>query len=178
MKGKLSFIQKLLYPQTKYLGVSVYVFLLLTSLTSCAPVISPKVLMTVDRTITFEQILSNPDAYKNKMVLLGGTIIKTINLPDETLIEVIQHPLNRRLRPYNPAASKGRFLILLKEFKDPAIYSNGMLITVAGELVGTQQRPLGESNYSYPVVLPKEYPIQEPNRPYNIHIGLGVGTTF
>ena len=157
---------------------SVIYLLLLTSLISCAPVISPEVLKTVDKTITFEQILTNPDAYKNKMVLLGGTIIKAINLPDETLIEVIQQPLNSRNMPKNPEASKGRFIILFKEFKDPAIFSQGRLITAAGEITGFQQRPLGEANYNYPVIYPKEYHLWKTYRGNDIQIGIGIGTSF
>lgn len=157
---------------------SVIYLLLITSLISCAPVISPEVLKTVDQTITFEQILINPDAYKNKMVLLGGTIIKTINLPDETLIEVIQQPLNSRNMPKNPEASKGRFIILFKEFKDPAIFSQGRLITAAGEITGSRQRPLGEANYNYPVIYPKEYHLWKSYGSPGIQIGIGIGTSF
>ena len=151
--------------------------LLLTVLSACAPVISPEVLKTVDAVITFEQVLKNPDAYKGKTVLLGGTILKTINLPDETLIEVMEQPLDRRNRPVNPGASKGRFIILFKEFKDPAIYT-GRLITVAGEVTGSQLRPLGETNYNYPMISPKEYYLWKPYEGPAIHIGVGVGTTF
>ena len=151
---------------------------LLTVVSACAPVISQGVLKTVDETITFERILANPDAYKGKIVLLGGTIVKTINLPDETLIEVIQQPLDRRNMPINAEASKGRFIIVFKEFKDPAIFSPGRLITVAGEVIGSQTRPLGETNYNYPLLTPKEYYLWRPYEGPSIHIGVGVGTTF
>ena len=152
--------------------------LLLTVLSACAPVISPEVLKTVDALITFEQVLKDPDAYKGKTVLLGGTILKTINLPDDTLIEVMEQPLDRRNRPVNPGASKGRFIILFKEFKDPVIYSTGRLITVAGEVTGSQLMPLGETNYNYPMISPKEYYLWKPYEGPAIHIGVGVGTTF
>jgi len=151
---------------------------LLTVVSACAPVISQGVLKTVDETITFERILANPDAYKGKIVLLGGTIVKTINLPDETLIEVVQQPLDRRNMPINAEASKGRFLILFKQFKDPAIYSAGRLITVAGEIGGSRTRPLGETQYHYPVILPKELYLWRPSGGPDFHIGIGVGTTF
>ena len=151
---------------------------LLTVVSACAPVISQGVLKTVDETITFERILANPDAYKGKIVLLGGTIVKTINLPDETLIEVVQQPLDRRNMPINAEASKGRFIIVFKEFKDPAIFSPGRLITVAGEVIGSQTRPLGETNYKYPLLTPKEYYLWRPYEGPSIHIGVGVGTTF
>lgn len=152
--------------------------LLSTFLTACAPVISQGVLKTVDQTITFEQILANPDAYKGRIVLLGGTIVKTINLPDETLIEVVHQPLDRRNMPINPEASKGRFIILIKQFKDPAIYSAGHLITVAGEAIGSRTRPLGETQYHYPVILPKELYLWRFYEGPDFHIGIGVGTTF
>lgn len=153
-------------------------FSLLTIVSACAPVISPEVLKAVDQTIAFEQILKNPDIYKGKMILLGGTIIKTINLSNETLIEVVQQPLSRGNMPKDPEASKGRFIIIFKEFKDPAIFSPGRLITVAGEVIGSQTRPLGETNYNYPLLTPKEYYLWRPYEGPSIHIGVGVGTTF
>ncbi|MBI3399631.1 MAG: Slp family lipoprotein [Deltaproteobacteria bacterium] len=162
---------------TKVLQFIPYYFLLAVVI-ACAPVISPEVLKTVDQTITFEQILKNPDAYKGKTILLGGTIIKTTNLPEETLIELVQQPLSRRNMPHNPEASKGRFLILFKEFKDPAIYSAGRLITVVGEVIGSQARPLGETNYKYPLISPTEYYLWKPSEGPSVHIGIGVGTTF
>ena len=153
-------------------------FSLLTGVSACAPVISQEILKTVDPAITFEQVLKNPDANIGKTVLLGGTIVKATNLSDGTLIEVIQQPLNTRYMPINPEASKGRFIILFKEFKDPAIYSAGRLITVVGEVIGSQTRPLGETHYQYPLISPTEYYLWKPSQGPSIHIGIGVGTTF
>lgn len=168
---------KLLQNSSRVLQFTNYYFLL-AALIACAPVISPEVLKAVDQTIAFEQILKNPDIYKGKVILLGGTIIKTINLPNETLIEVVQQPLSRRNMPKDPEASKGRFIIIFKEFKDPAIFSPGRLITVAGEVTGSQIMPLGETNYNYPLLTPKEYYLWRPYEGPSIHIGVGVGTTF
>ena len=151
---------------------------LLTVVNACAPVISQEILKTVDQAITFEQILKSPDTYKGKTVLLGGTIVKATNLSEGTLIEVIQQPLNTRYMPINPEASKGRFIILFKEFKDPAIYSAGRLITVVGEIIGSQTRPLGEAHYQYPLISPTEYYLWKSSQGPSIHIGIGVGTTF
>lgn len=151
---------------------------LLTMVSACAPVIPQEILKTVDQTITFEQLLKNPDANIGKAVLLGGTIVKATNLSDGTLIEVIQQPLNTRYMPINPEASKGRFIILFKEFKDPAIYYAGRPITVVGEVIGSQTRPLGEAHYRYPLISPTEYYLWKPSQGPSIHIGIGVGTTF
>ena len=153
-------------------------FSLLTGVSACAPVISQEILKTVAPAITFEQVLKNPDANIGKTVLLGGTIVKATNLSDGTLIEVIQQPLNTRYMPINPEASKGRFIILFKEFKDPAIYSAGRLITAVGEVIGSQTRPLGETHYQYPLISPTEYYLWKPSQGPSIHIGIGVGTTF
>lgn len=168
---------KLLQKFTKVLLPAAYC-LLFAVLTACAPVISQGVLKTVDRTIAFEQIMKNPDAYKGKAVLVGGTILKITNLPDKTLIEVIQQPLDRRNMPESPENSKGRFIVVFKEFKDPAIYSPGRLITVAGEMIGSQARPLGETNYNYPLLSPIEYYLWKPYGGPDIHLGIGIGTTF
>jgi len=47
----------------------------------------------------FEQVLGNPQAYKGRIVLLGGDIIEIQNLPDRTIIVVLQRPLGFNKKP-------------------------------------------------------------------------------
>ncbi|NVL93312.1 MAG: Slp family lipoprotein, partial [Desulfobacterales bacterium] len=61
--------------------------------------ISSRALREVDQSLSFERLLDDPEAYKGKTVLVGGTIINTRNFPDRTLITVLQRPLGFRNKP-------------------------------------------------------------------------------
>jgi outer membrane lipoprotein len=132
----------------------------------------------VDRSITLQDIQANPDRFVGKMVLLGGQIIATSVKKEETWVEVIEKPLDRKDKPKDTSVSHGRFLILFKGFMDPAIYSPGRKITVAGEVHGRKVLPIKEVAYSYPVIVPKEHHIwkyEEPDHGPWFSFGVGVG---
>ena len=59
----------------------------------CASAVSRETLKEVDHSIQFEELLKNPEAYRERTVLLGGDIIETQTLPEKTLIVVLQRPL-------------------------------------------------------------------------------------
>jgi outer membrane lipoprotein len=148
-------------------------------LAGCAPVISRGALKQVDQSLTFEQLLENPEAYRGKTVLLGGNIIETQNFSDRTLITVLQSPLDFRKKPAVEDKSRGRFIVYVSGFLDPAIYRNGRKITAVGSVVGEEVRPLGEIEYSYPVIEKKElylWPTEESSlgEP-SVHFGVGIG---
>jgi len=148
----------------------------------CATVISPESLQQVDQNVNFEQILENPDAYRGRIVLLGGDIIETKNLPEKTEIIVSQRSLDYRKKPNAGSTSKGRFILSVPRFLDPAIYKPWRKLTVAGEVAGKEVRPLGDREYTYPVITEKElylWPSEEyhPMGP-SLHFGIGVGLGF
>jgi len=158
------------------------VALAILGVTGCAAVISQDTLKTVDKEIRFEQILENPDAYRGKLVLLGGEIIKTENVPDKTVITVLQRSLGYNQKPDSEGESKGRFIVSTPDFLDPAIYRPGRKITVVGSVMGKEVRPLGELEYVYPVIEKKElhiWPVEgAPATSPRFHFGIGIGKTF
>ena len=42
-----------------------------------APIFPPEVLEKVDRTVSFEQVVSHPDQYKGRVVEVGGEILNS-----------------------------------------------------------------------------------------------------
>jgi outer membrane lipoprotein len=144
----------------------------------CAPVISPKALKEVDQSVRFEQVLEDPDAYKGKIVLLGGEIIKTENLPEKTLIIVLQRSLGSRKKPISEGESKGRFIVTAPGFLDPAIYRPRRGITIVGVVEGKEVRSLGELEYTYPIISKRElhiWPSEDSSEEPRVHFGIGIG---
>ena len=127
---------------------------------SCAP-FSGEVMQEVDKTLTFEEVQKNPDAYQGKTVLWGGLIIETTNRQKETILKVRETELDMEKRPTNMDRSKGRFLIRYTGFLDPLLYKEGREVTAVGEIGGAEILPVGNSQYSYPVVLAREIHLWE-----------------
>jgi len=151
-------------------------------LAGCAPVISKGALNEVDQDLRFGQLLENPEAYRGKTVLLGGNIIETQNFSDRTLIVVLQRPLGFRKKPTEEDVSRGRFIVYVPGFLDPAIYRPKRKITVVGSVIGKEVRPLGEIEYSYPVIEKKELHLWPAEESYvtgpRLHFGVAIGTGF
>jgi len=155
------------------------IFLILTILifAGCAPVISDSAIKDVDRGLTFTEIIKNPSQHKGTAALLGGRVIGVSNRENITLVEVLQFPLSRRMRPRTRKGSKGRFIFRVKGFLDPLVYK-GRLITIAGILDEPMTRPLGKAKYTYPVIESREFHLWkyrgESSSPITIGIGLGI----
>lgn len=143
MKGKLFIL----------LGISTLTF-------SCVP-LSREVMRQVDENLTYQLVQQDPERYRGKTVLWGGVIIETTNRKDETLIKVSATELDMEKRPKNLDRSAGRFIVRYGGFLDPVIYKQGREITVGGEIIGQEILPLGETQYSYPVLSAKEIHLWE-----------------
>lgn len=139
-----------------------FVIIFILFLTSgCAHIISQETLKKTDAQITFKMLLSEPDAYKGRVVLVGGEIIETTNTQEGTLITVMQKPLDKFGIPVEKDISEGRFIISYPGFLEPKIYAPGKKITVAGEVIGSKKMALGKMEYLYPLLLPMEMKLTE-----------------
>lgn len=152
--------------------------LALTAIIGCAHVISREVREEADRELTPEILFRDPDAYKGKIVILGGVIISSKNTDKGTHIEVLQNPIDSRGRPEDTDVSYGRFLIFYEGYLDTAIYSMGRKVTVVGEVLGKKTRPLGEVQYSYLLIKSKELHILKPRSGYPVRFSIGIWKTF
>ena len=143
---------------------------ILAVLVGCTPVMSPQLMDQVDRTLDYRAIAADPPGAKGKTVLLGGTIVQTVPKPGLTEIEIVQKALDSSEAPRLTDRSEGRFLVVSERFLDPAVYSPGRDITVAGEVADPQTRRIGEIDYRYPVVQAIELrlwrPLGPPEYPY------------
>jgi outer membrane lipoprotein len=169
MSGACSMPRKLVYlkislkfPQgiwrlmeKKIYGAWLVTFFILV-IAGCAPVISKEIRDQVAQDLSFKEVLQDPEAYRGKMVLWGGEIIKAENQKEGTLIEVLQKPTDREGRPRAVDQSDGRFLALYDGFLDVAIYARERKVTIAGEIKGKRVLPLGDIQYAYPLILVRQ----------------------
>jgi len=144
---------------------------------ACGSVISPQVQSLADPELSYAKLTSNPEAYVGKVVIIAGTIIEAVNTPEGTRLVLLQYPTNRRGRPQTDASSGGRFLVLAPEYLETAIYRSGRALTVAGEVRGQREQPIGEIVYRYPLLAPRDmylWPEGGGSSPL-FHFGFGFG---
>ena len=160
----------------KHLG-DVLLPLILLWVTGCAPPFSKETLATVDRNISFEELRKKAEQYTGKRVLVGGVIAHTKNTDEGTFIEVVQKSVTRRGRPRDTDVTKGRFLIISKEFLVPELFRKGRLLTVVGDVAGMKVLPLDQIDYRYPLIMSKELHLWETATGSTVHFGIGIGVS-
>ncbi len=148
-----------------------FVFSLLVLLAACATVVPPELARQVDQGLTLAKARENPQAAMDKVVLWGGRIIRTVNKPRGTLIEVLQVPLDLEDRPKKTYDSSGRFIVSMSGFFDPEVYHKGREVTVVGQVVGVEELPIGETHYKYVLLRGKELKLWEPRPQYHRSYG-------
>lgn len=114
------------------------------------------------------QVRQGLDRYLGRTVRWGGTIAGVRNLESETEIEVVERTLSGSGRPDEDSGSEGRFLVRIPSFLDPAVYSQGRLLSVRGRVEGEERRKIDEYLYHYPVLVARHHHLWEPlpPRPY------------
>ena len=68
-----------------------------------------------DKTIPFEKLQADPDSFKGKLVILGGTIEKANKMKQGTLIEVVQKPLDYWGKPKRTKRTAAGFWCSIRE---------------------------------------------------------------
>ncbi len=129
---------------------------LLFIITACTHWISESSLAMADRSITFNQLRENPDAFRGKLVLLGGIVAAVTHSREETRLEVVEYRLDSRELPDQVVPSRGRFLATTHDLLDPVKYKPGALVTMMGEVTGRRLQQLEGKEYAYPVIAIRE----------------------
>ena len=144
----------------------------------CSPPFAQALLEELDRTVTFTELVRDPDRHRGRTVMVGGTIVEVKNLKEGTQVEMLQKPLDGEGRPAMTDESGGRFLIIVPQFLDAAVYHRGRSLTAIGTVDGSKMQLLGEIEYRYPVLTAKQVHLWSPYTGPRFSIGIGVYRGF
>jgi len=122
----------------------------------CVYPISKKIRLEAKSNLTIPMVQKDPAAFAGSTVIWGGIILNTANRPDGSDLAILEMPLDVFGMPQGAEYTRGRFIARSPDFLDPAIYRRGRKITLAGAVAGIVKRPLGKTEYAYPVVTIKE----------------------
>lgn len=149
--------------------MKIQIFLSVILLTACVHPISKEAREQVVPQTTFAMVSENPSAFLDQQLLLGGVIVAAEKKDDGTVLEIIEWRLSRWGEPAYLGDEVRRFLVKSKQSLDPTIYEPGVLVTLAGVVLGQETRLLDQHEYTYPVFeLNEIYPWESPFR-YGIH---------
>lgn len=113
---------------------------------------TPEKLNFDQNSVSFIQVAQAPDSFVGNQVRWGGIVARVENLEQDTLIEIVNLPLDRRARPMANQQTGGRFIARVQGFVDPLIYSQGKEITVVGILNQPMPGQIGQHEVNFPVV--------------------------
>ncbi len=136
--------------------VCLLIFILAVGVAGCTSGISAYSRAMVTYQGPFTQLQDAPDEHIGEVVMLGGRILKATLTEAGTEVIVFQLPLAAMDKPAQDMVSDGRFLISTPESLDPDLYRKLTLVTVVGEIVGHDVRPVGDYAYSLPILRPIE----------------------
>lgn len=135
--------------------------------TACAgqDVIPEKLEGKVDRDLRFVEVKQDPQAFQGKLVLAGGKVLSAKQQENGTRIEVLQMPLSGDLVPEDRRSS-GRFIAMDLEghIADPAVFKEHEMVTVVGEVVGTDTVKIDQSQEEVPRFLVKHLTVWDRDR--------------
>ncbi|WP_455209929.1 Slp family lipoprotein [Kaarinaea lacus] len=143
----------------KMLTMAFSVLVLLVSACASQPPVSIRVDLPTDLQIA--RVVQAPDNYRGSKVRWGGVIENVTNLQSETELEVIGKPLDKSARPVMDSKSSGRFLVRVSGFLEPTEFAANREITVVGKVSDSETRPIGEFEYTYPIVQAESYHLWE-----------------
>ena len=115
--------------------------MLITLFTGSCSVISQQVRTeSMPPPINYKILVQGTDNYIGDTVILGGYILETKNLADESIIKVLQAPLVFREEPKSKDHSEGRFIIsrfsiLRYVWEKPLIFSTTEPATVPATVI-------------------------------------------
>jgi outer membrane lipoprotein len=82
----------------------------------------------------------------------GGQVVGVHNAASESCFEIVAKPLSADGRPLVRDRSEGRFIACRAGFYDPAVFTAGRELTIAGTVTAFETRRIDEYDYRYPRV--------------------------
>ena len=108
--------------------------LILLLAASCS-VMSRQIRTEAEPSVGYRTLVKEVDKYIGKTFILGGYVLETENLGDQTTVVILQAPLGLRDEPKSKDDTEGRFIVSYRGWLDPLVYIKNRRITVAGVVV-------------------------------------------
>lgn len=143
-------------------AVRLTVFMVLW-LTACSameaikPTIPPRYLARAERDVTLTTLVTNPDRYRDKVVIMGGVVVEERLEQDQLWVRLKNRPLDDIYRPHRPVTQDGPeaghyWVTASSRSQFSGQYRHWARITVVGRVVGTWSASSGAVSVGEPVL--------------------------
>lgn len=129
-------------------GVGV-LFLMLAGLLAGCTVMSAQTMAEAEPALPFPMLVAKADDLQGRVVILGGYVIEVRNRGQQTVLVVLQAPLDGGQEPVSGDLSQGRFMVHHDRFLDPEVFTKGRKVTVGGVVRGVTTEAIGDDPYKY-----------------------------
>jgi len=127
-------------------------FVVASLLAGCAAQAPVPVSKSPVTNVSVAEVRADAGRFIGTQVRWGGEITYVENKAEVTWVEIVSRQLRRSGQPRETGESGGRFIASFQGFADPVVYRVGQPLTVLGKIKELIQRPIGDHDYSFPVV--------------------------
>jgi starvation-inducible outer membrane lipoprotein len=129
---------------------------LLIGILGCVHPISHELRAKARQDLTYPVIARDPLSHKGETVIWGGIVIRVRSHPNQTILTILEMPLDYWGVPQGEVYSRGRFIARVSRYLDNEVYGGKKKVTVAGDIVGEETKRFDEIQIRYPVVQVRE----------------------
>lgn len=130
---------------------------LIIGIGGCAYPISYKLRAKANPDLTYSVVVRDPMAHMGEMVIWGGVITWYRIEANQTVLNVMEKPLDRWGVPRPEAYSRGDFIARVGKPVADGSLSTGRKVILAGDIAGERTEPVDGMQARYPIVKVREF---------------------
>jgi len=129
---------------------------LLWATIGCSRALPPKYVRQADPGVTLTALVTHPDMYQGKVVILGGVIVEEKRDGGRIWLRLKNRPLDQDYHPHRPVVmdgpEAGHYWVVVAQEKIPKSYRAWSRVTVIGQLSGDKPTTEKTDPWNEPVL--------------------------
>ncbi|MEP6888076.1 MAG: Slp family lipoprotein [Nitrospirales bacterium] len=125
-------------------------------LSACSATLPSQYIHRAEPGVTLTMLASNPDRYRDKVVILGGVIVEEKQMDDHLFLRLRNRPLDKDYMPHRPpfleSPEAGHYWVMMRRQDLPADYRQWARVTVVGQVAGLRPGSAEPKSESEPVL--------------------------
>ena len=105
-------------------------------LSACSSTLPSQYIHQAEPGVTLTMLVSNPDRYRDKVVILGGVIVEEKHMGDHVFLRLRNRPLDKDYMPHRPPSLEspeaGHYWVMMRRQELPADYHAVSAFCLAG----------------------------------------------
>lgn len=125
-------------------------------LSACSSTLPSQYIHQAEPGVTLTMLASDPDRYRDKVVILGGVIVEEKQMDDHFFLRLRNRPLDKDYMPHRPPSLEspeaGHYWVMMRRQELPADYRQWARVTVVGKVAGKRPGSAEVRTESEPVL--------------------------